>query len=137
MQDEVRSHPSPPQASCRFQLLGELRVSLAGQETPRSFTHKIGGLLGYLACFLHRSHPRDLLIELFWPEVDVEAGRASLRSALPLLRRLLEPPGVSERSEGVPRAARAGTHEVGGGTSSLLLVDRQTVRLDPQQVTTD
>src|SRR5437588_6594354 len=137
MQDEVRSPPSPPQASCRIQLLGELRVTFAGSELAPALPRKIGGLLGYLACFLHRSHPRDLLIALFWPEVDVEAGRASLRSALPLLRRLLEPPGVSERSEGVPRAARAGTHEVGGGTSSLLLADRQMVRLDPQRVTTD
>src|SRR5436190_12811857 len=97
MQDEVRSPLSPPLASCRIQLLGELRITFAGQEAPRSFTRKIGGLLGYLAIThsvgtrLHRAHSRDELIELFWPEADLEAGRASLRSALPLLRRLLEP----------------------------------------------
>src|SRR4051794_6036636 len=117
MQDEVRSPLSPPLASCRVQLLGGLGIAFGGREVAHSLPRKIGGLLGYLACFLHRSHPRDLLIELFWPEVDVESGRASLRSALPLLRRLLEPPGVTP--------------------GSLLLADRQMVRLDPQRVTTD
>src|SRR3954451_2773878 len=117
MQDDVRSPLSPLLASCRVQLLGELRITFAGQEAPCSFSRKLGGLLGYLACFLHRSHPRDLLIELFWPEVDLEAGRASLRSALPILRRLLESPG--------------------GTSGSLLLTDRQTVRLDPRRVSTD
>src|SRR5438552_3686660 len=33
----------------RIQLLGELRVTFAGQEIPRTFPPKIGGLLGYLA----------------------------------------------------------------------------------------
>ena len=99
MQSDDRAAASSPPPACRIQLLGELRVILAGQEVPSSLPRKIRGLLGYLACFLHRSHPRDALIELFWPEVDRESGRTSLRSALPLLRRLLEPTGVSERSE--------------------------------------
>jgi predicted ATPase/DNA-binding SARP family transcriptional activator len=117
MQAAVGSPGSSSPTPCRIQLLGELRVTLAGSALAPALPRKIGGLLGYLACFLHRSHPRDLLIELFWPDVDVEAGRASLRSALPLLRRLLEPPGVT--------------------LGSLLLADRQTVRLDPERVTTD
>jgi predicted ATPase/DNA-binding SARP family transcriptional activator len=121
MQDDVCSPGPPPQTSCRIQLLGELRVTFAGEETPRAVTRKIGGLLGYLACFLHRAHSRDALIELFWPESDLEAGRASLRGALPLLRRLLEPLSPDEAS----------------ASSLLLVVDRQTVRLDPARVTTD
>src|SRR5262249_12028118 len=110
---------SPPE--WRIQLLGELRLTFAGQEVPRSFTRKIGGLLGYLACFLHRAHPRDTLIELFWPEVDRESGRTSLRSALPLLHRLLEP---------LPQPPSASLDPV-------LIADRQTVHLDPERVTTD
>src|SRR5262249_61883699 len=74
---------SPPE--WRIQLLGELRLTFAGQEVPRSFTRKIGGLLGYLACFLHRAHPRDALIELFWPEVDREAGPARPPRGVPIL----------------------------------------------------
>jgi DNA-binding SARP family transcriptional activator len=85
MQDDVCSPGPPPQTSCRIQLLGELRPTFAGEEAPRAFPRKIGGLLGYLACFLHRVHSRDVVIELFWPEADLEAGRASLRGPLPLL----------------------------------------------------
>jgi predicted ATPase/DNA-binding SARP family transcriptional activator len=121
MQHAVCSSVPPLQMSCRIQLLGELRITFASQEAPRSFTRKIGGLLGYLACFLHRAHSRDELIELFWPEVDLEAGRASLRSALPLLRRLLEPLPPGEAISPSP----------------LLVVDRLTVRLNPERVTTD
>src|SRR6266567_387761 len=121
MQDDVRFPLSPPLASCRVQLLGELRITFAGQEVRRAHARKIGGLLGYLACFLHRAHSREALIELFWPEADFEAGRASLRSALPVLRRLLEPLSPDEASF----------------PSDLLIVDRQTVRLNAQRVTTD
>jgi DNA-binding SARP family transcriptional activator len=121
MQDTAGSLGLRSEMSCRIQLLGELRITLACQESPRSFTRKIGGLLGYLACFLHRAHARAALIELFWPEADLEAGRASLRNALPVLRRLLEPPCPGETS----------------AASSFLVVDRLTVRLDPEQVTTD
>ena len=102
MQDGRRLPSPPAQSSCRIQLLGELRLTLAGQEIPRSFTRKIGGLLAYLACFLDRAHSRDALIELFWPEADLEAGRASLRSALPVLRRLLEPSPTGESSPSSP-----------------------------------
>src|SRR4051794_37446179 len=121
MHKSDRAPSSSPLPACRIQLLGELRLTFAGEEAPRAFTRKTGGLLGYLACFLHRAHPRDVLIKLFWPEVDPEAGRASLRSALPLLRRLLVPPAAGESSR----------------PSTLLIADRQAVRLDAQWVSTD
>src|SRR5713226_1403444 len=98
MQVAVGSTGSASPTSCRIQLLGGLRVTLAGSDVAATFPRKIGALLAYLACFLDRSRPRDLLIELFWPEADLEAGRASLRNALPLLRRLLEPSGVTPGS---------------------------------------
>jgi predicted ATPase/DNA-binding SARP family transcriptional activator len=117
MQVAVGSPGLSSPTSCRVQLLGGLRVTLPGSDVTPAFPRKIGALLAYLACFPHRSHSRDALIELLWPEVDLESGRASLRNALPLLRRQLEPPGVTP--------------------GSLLIVDRRTVRLDPQQITTD
>jgi predicted ATPase/DNA-binding SARP family transcriptional activator len=116
-----RSSSSSAPPDWRVQLLGELRITRAGREVPLSLPRKIGGLLGYLACFLERAHPRDALIELFWPEVDRESGRTSLRSALPILRHLFEP-------------LLAGAASV---SSPVLISDRQTVRLDPEQVTTD
>jgi competence protein ComGC len=64
MHDTGRSSDFFPPLPCPIELLGALRVTYLGQEVSHSFAPKIGGLLGYLACFLHRSHPRDVLIEL-------------------------------------------------------------------------
>ena len=47
MRDAVCSPGPAPQTSCRIQLLGELRLTFAGEEAPRAFTRRIGGLLGY------------------------------------------------------------------------------------------
>jgi hypothetical protein len=98
MQDVISAPGPAPPSFCRTQLLGALRITVAGQGAPRDIARKIGRLLGYLACFPPLAHSRDVLIELFWPEVDPEAGRASLRNALPLLRRLLKPPRVTPYS---------------------------------------
>ena len=45
MQDDIRSPPSPPQASCRIQLLGGLGIAFGGQEVAHALPRKIGGLL--------------------------------------------------------------------------------------------
>src|SRR5262249_53861343 len=42
--------------------------------------------------------PREVLIELLWPEAELDAGRHNLSVALSLLRQLLEPPGVPDGS---------------------------------------
>jgi DNA-binding SARP family transcriptional activator len=74
-------------------------------------------LLAYLAYFRRRSHPRELLIELLWPEVEPDTGRHNLSVALSLLRQLLEPPGVPD--------------------GSVVVADRHAVRLNPAAITTD
>jgi predicted ATPase/DNA-binding SARP family transcriptional activator len=101
----------------RIELLGELRACCGSQVHTRFTTHKIGGLLAYLALHRDRSHPREELIALFWPEADLDQGRISLRTALASLRRQLEPPG---REPG-----------------SVLLADRLSVRLRTEAVATD
>lgn len=74
-------------------MLGGLRVTRAGQSTSR-FTPKVGALLGYLA--LHPGlQPREQLIEQFWPDMEIEAGRDNLSTSLVALRRQLEPPGIA------------------------------------------
>src|SRR5262249_4795927 len=70
-----------------------------------------------LAYHLPRSHPRDALIELLWPEGDLQSGRHNLSVALSWLRQQLEPPGVPE--------------------GAVLVADRTFVRLNPAAVTTD
>ena len=101
----------------RIQLLGGLRAARGDREITRFRTQKTGALLAYLAYHLDREHPREILIELFWPEAEINRGRQSLSQELYDLRRQLEPPGTP-----------AGV---------VLLKDRAMVRLNPAAVTTD
>jgi DNA-binding SARP family transcriptional activator len=105
-------------ARCKIELLGGLRVFQEGQWSTRFRTRKTAELLAYLAYFRLRSHAREVLIELLWPEHDLDAGRHSLSTALSALRSQLESPGA------VPG-------------DSLLRVDRHSVGLNPAAVTTD
>lgn len=103
--------------SWRVKLLGGLSAS-RGQHTVSRFpTQKVAGLLAYLTLYPDRNHPREELAELFWPQVDSEQGRVSLRTALVALRKVIEP---SDSPAG-----------------SILHADRLTVRLIPGTVETD
>jgi DNA-binding SARP family transcriptional activator len=73
--------------------------------------------LSYLAYFRQRSHPREVLIELLWPEAQPDAARHNFSVALSLLRHLLEPAGVAD--------------------GSVVVADRHAVGLNPAAVTTD
>jgi predicted ATPase/DNA-binding SARP family transcriptional activator len=100
----------------RIELFGGLRVQSEGQVTTRFRTEKTGSLLAFLAFHRDREHAREILTDLFWPDVDLASGRHSLRLALSSLRRQFAPT-ESDRQ--------------------LLLADRQTVRLDPSLVACD
>jgi predicted ATPase/DNA-binding SARP family transcriptional activator len=79
---------------------------------------KAGAILAYLALFSQRNHTREALATLFWPEAELEAGRANLRTALAILRRQLEGPSVPD--------------------GSVLVTDgRQNIALNPEGITTD
>src|SRR5262245_5825035 len=101
----------------RVELLGGLRVCRGEQTVSHFRTRKMGDLLAYLAYFRQRTHPREVLIELLWPEADLDAGRHNLSMALSFLRQLLEPPGVPD--------------------SSILVADRHCVGLRRAAVATD
>ncbi|MES2464905.1 MAG: tetratricopeptide repeat protein [Armatimonadota bacterium] len=104
----------------RIDLLGGLRVYPKGRPDlaiTRFSTVKTASLLAYLASYPRQIHPREELADRFWPGVELEAGRSSLRAALSSLRRHLEPPGTP-----------AGT---------LLISDRLSVRLNPLAFETD
>ncbi len=78
----------------RIELLGGLRVLAGDRIISRFRTHKAGALLGYLAYHLGRDHSREVLLEILWPDEDLEPARNRLNMALTSLRHQLEPPGV-------------------------------------------
>jgi predicted ATPase/DNA-binding SARP family transcriptional activator len=77
----------------RLTLLGSLRADANGGKAPitRFRSQKTASLLAFLASHTDHHHPREELVDRFWPDDDTEAGRNSLRVALAALRRELEP----------------------------------------------
>ncbi|HZT41148.1 MAG TPA: tetratricopeptide repeat protein [Chthonomonadaceae bacterium] len=78
----------------RVEMLGRFAVWQGNREITRFRTQKTASLLAYLSLYRARSHPRETLIECFWPDSPLEAARTNLSVALNALRRQLEPPGV-------------------------------------------
>src|SRR5882724_9358544 len=101
----------------RVEMLGRLVVRQGSREIRRFRTQKTAALLAYLAFYKQRSHPRDVLIELFWPDRALEAARSNLSVALNALRHQLEEPGTP--------------------IGAILIADRSQVRLNPSAFTTD
>lgn len=79
-------------------------------------TAKTGSILAYLA-WQRRPVARDVLLDLLWPDAELDAARNRLRVALNSLRRQVEPPGVP------------------GG--AVLVADRSQVSLNPAAYVTD
>ena len=93
-----------------LRLFGQFSAESDGETLTRFRTQKTAALLAYLACHPDRSHPREELIAMLWPDADPDAGRHSLSQALTSLRHQLEPPGVA--------------------SGAVVVSDRNTVRLE-------
>ena len=78
----------------RVEMLGRFGVRQGFREITRFRTQKTAGLLACLALHRSRIHPRDVLIEMFWPASELKAARSNLSVAINALRRQLEPPGI-------------------------------------------
>jgi len=76
-----------------------------------------GGLLAYLALHLNKSHTREELATVFWPDEDPQTALQRLRKTLHVLRRQLEQAPFAE--------------------GEILLAARATVQLSPEIVRTD
>ena len=83
----------------RIKLLGELTAQSGERVIARFRTQKEGALFAYLAYYPQRSHLREQLTEMLWPEVEPTAGRNRLKQTLATLRRQLEPPGVESNTD--------------------------------------
>ena len=108
-----------PDAAVRWkiQLFGQLRAETEDRVVARFPTQKSAALLAYLAYHLERPHPREKLIDLLWPDVELDSGRNSFNVALSSLRQRLGGPEPEE--------------------PSVLLADRSMAQLDPEWVSTD
>ena len=81
----------------RIELLGGLRVWLGDEEVCRLRATRSAALLGYLALSGNRVHPREELIDRFWPQApSLEVGRHNLRQELFTLRKQLRVSGAVE-----------------------------------------
>lgn len=104
--------PAPPPWNVR--LLGAVQVWREGHAPLRLPSRAATLLLARLALAPHRAHPREELVELLWPGVDLAVGRNRLRQTLSTLKRLLE-----------------------AGGPPLLLADRLALRVQPGALACD
>ena len=73
----------------RISTLGGLAITRDDQRVMQLATRKVEMLLVYLAC-TGRSHPREVLAELFWEERPQDRALGNLRVALSSLRKHLD-----------------------------------------------
>src|SRR5436305_5130376 len=104
-------------ARWRIELFGGLRASCGERTVSRFKMRRVASLLAYLAYYPGREHPREVLIEMLWPEAEPEAARNRFSVVLSSLRRELEPSGVPP--------------------GSVLKTDRVIARLNPDALETD
>jgi len=77
----------------RLLTLGRFELWLDGTLVPPPATAKMRALLAYLAMHRSAAVSREALLEVFWPEVDEERARASLKTATWSIRRALRAAG--------------------------------------------
>lgn len=70
-------------------LLGALRVSLDGRVVDTVSSRRTRQLIAYLLTHRRSPVPRDVLMQVFWPEASPAAARNSLHVALSGVRRVL------------------------------------------------
>src|SRR5262245_25914095 len=101
----------------RIELFGQLKLGRGDAAPVTLQRQKASALLAYLAYHTRHPHAREVLIDLLWPEADLEEGRRNLRAQLHLLRELLAGPESPDRTP--------------------LIAERTAVHLDPGAFTTD
>lgn len=79
-------HDVPREGLAIF-LFGRLRVALDGEPLELRLHGKALRLFGYLLAHRDRPAPKDVLMELFWPESDGDTGRRSLHQAIYTIRK--------------------------------------------------
>jgi DNA-binding SARP family transcriptional activator len=79
---------------CSLDTLGAFALRVDGRPAPSPSTQKARALLAYLVMHRGKDVARERLLDLFWPDVDPDRARDSLRTALYSIRRSLRTAGV-------------------------------------------
>lgn len=82
-------------ARLSIKLLGGFQVSLCGQPVTGGLSAKGRALLAYLALECDRTHDREALAEMLWPDQPNSTARTNLRQSLHRLRQYIDDPGAS------------------------------------------
>jgi DNA-binding SARP family transcriptional activator len=82
------THP-PNDVDIAVHVLGSFRLALAGHVVETSNGGKSLRVLKYLLSHRDRPVPKEVLIDLFWPELDVDSVGRSLHQAVYTLRKTL------------------------------------------------
>jgi DNA-binding SARP family transcriptional activator len=82
------THP-PNDVDIAVHVLGPFRLALAGHVVETSNGGKSLRVLKYLLSHRDRPVPKEVLIDLFWPELDVDSVGRSLHQAVYTLRKTL------------------------------------------------
>ena len=123
-----------------IELLGGLRATRGDRVVTRFPTQNTRALLAYLAYYPDRTHRRDALIELLWPEVEAEKGRHSLRQTLYMLRHQVGPQSVESESWMVDGPVKTGSPSpstINHQPLTVLVTDRASVSMISDSITTD
>ena len=102
---------------CHIVLFGPVRLRSADRAVAHFRYRKAAHLLACLALLPGRSYTREALVDRFWPEMEIDAGRDNLSKALSSLRRELEQEPIAP--------------------GAVLVADRVSVSLSPGMVSTD
>lgn len=98
-----------------LRLLGTMELHVRGRVLRQFGGRSCALLLARLALAPRKAHPRETLVDLIWPDADLDAGRNRLRNALSVLRSTLAEAGCDE----------------------MLVADRESVRLAPGTLACD
>ncbi len=101
----------PEMSKLSLALLGTPRLTLSGDSLDDVFYEKVEALLAYLVVEGNRPHRREVLAELFWPELSDDHARSNLRYALFKLRE-----GLQDKTSATP----------------FLLVNRTSIRFNQE-----
>lgn len=112
-----------------MRVLGNLQITLDGTPLTRFESDKARALLLYLAIEAHRSHRRERLIDLLWPDHPEQHARKNLSQTLYRLRQTLG----DRRQEAGDEGQRSGAREyICVDREPFLLVTPQTIQFNPQ-----